>query len=917
MSEDVHRRSKELFLAACERPPEERAGFLDEACGGDPELRAEVEDLLSFHQEQETGFAGSVAVRATREDLDHLQSFRVLQRLGDGGMGEVYEAEQLEPVRRRVALKVIKWGMDTKEVLARFESERQALALMNHPNIARVYEAGATYSGRPYFAMEYVKGVPLTEYCDTHRLTTDERLNLFIQVCEGVQHAHQRGVIHRDMKPSNVLITIQNDQPVPKIIDFGVAKATSQRLTERTLFTELGQWIGTPEYMSPEQAEMTGLDIDTRTDVYSLGVVLYELLVGAQPFDSTTLRKVGFDEMRRRIREDEPPRPSTRASSLGGDSDLAAQRRRTDSVGLVRELRGDLDWIVMKALEKDRMRRYATPLELAADIRRHLTYEPVVASPPSALYRLKKFVRRHRVAVVASSVVILALIVGIVGTTVGMVRARQGEESAIQVAEFMEAMFDDFDPGSPSGGMPTTEAVLDRAVGKIQTDLKTQPLVQARLLTTLGGVYTGLGQFDRARPLLERGLAMRRELLGAGHPDLAVSLSMLGMHLYRTGDYQQSQLLYEESRAIRERTLGPHDPKVAWNVVCLARLHWVQGEFERARTLYDRALDIVERSQLPDDANVGMVLHWYGRLLVDMGEYREAIEALERSISIREATRGARHPDVGWSLVEYGRVLHYVGRFEQSESAYRRGLEILEEAFGSDHADVALPTSGLASLLRTTGRYDESRQLFERALHSLENAYGQVHVEVLWSLAGYGWLLFDAGDLEQARSIFERAVEVVRELFPGGYHVEGYCRTGLGATLADLGHRDEAMEELRIALELSQKYYPAGHERIGWPHMYLGTLLGDMGDCRSARRHLETTVVIWRRELGPDHLDLARALHALSRIEESCGNSSRAVKLLGEARDVVLRNSSSTHPVVLLVNSEWARLQGQPVPGTL
>ena len=365
----------------------------------------EVEELLGYH-EAETTAARARHPPAILDDLESIANFKVLQRIGEGGMGEVYEAEQTDPIRRRVALKVIKWGMDTKEVLARFESERQALALMNHPNIAKVYDAGMTESGRPYFSMEYVKGVPLTDYCDTHRLSTEERLRIFIQVCMGVQHAHQRGVIHRDIKPSNMLVTIQDDEAVPKIIDFGIAKATSQRLTERTVFTELGQWIGTPEYMSPEQAEMTGLDIDTRTDVYSLGVVLYELLVGAQPFDSTTLRSAGFDEMRRRIREEEPPRPSTRLTHGDRDSDVAAERRRTSATNLARELKGDLDWIVMKALEKDRTRRYATPMDLAADVQRHMDNEPVEASPPSAVYRLGKFVRRNRVAVATVSLVV-------------------------------------------------------------------------------------------------------------------------------------------------------------------------------------------------------------------------------------------------------------------------------------------------------------------------------------------------------------------------------------------------------------------------------------------------------------------------------------------------------------------------------
>ncbi len=414
-------------------------------------------------------------------------------------------------MRRRVALKLIKWGMDTKEVLARFESERQALALMNHPNIAKVFDAGSTDEGRPFFAMEYVRGVPLTEYCDAQRLSTQERLTLFMQVCDGVQHAHQKGIIHRDIKPSNILVAVEDGRPVPKIIDFGVAKATSQRLTERTLFTELGQWIGTPEYMSPEQAELTGLDVDTRTDVYSLGVVLYELLAGAQPFDPKELRTAGFDEMRRRIREEEPPRPSTRVSSLGDASQTAAERRRTDIHGLTRTLRGDLDWIVMKALEKDRTRRYGSPSELAADVERYLRDEPVEASPPSTCYRIRKFVasppgRRRRGSV------------GGRGPGRGRRRhddrsresARSEAETARKVSELLVGVFADFDPDAQMGQISSTTAMLDRGVERIRDELSDQPVVRARLLDTVGNAYRNLGRFDEARPLLEEALELAR-----------------------------------------------------------------------------------------------------------------------------------------------------------------------------------------------------------------------------------------------------------------------------------------------------------------------------------------------------------------------------------------------------------------------
>ena len=345
--------------------------------------------------------------------------YRLLRRVGQGGMGEVWLAEQQQPVRRQVALKVIKAGMDTREVIARFEAERQALALMNHPNIARVLRRGGDAEGRPYFVMEYVHGIPITEYCDQQRLSIRERLTLFVQVCEGVQHAHQKGIIHRDIKPSNVLVTTQDEKHTPKIIDFGVAKATSQRLTERTVFTELGQLIGTPEYMSPEQAEMTNLDIDTRTDVYSLGVLLYELLAGERPFDSKALRAAGHAEIQRTLREDEPPRPSSRISSLGAASTVSATNRRVDLRGLGKALEGDLDWITMKALEKDRVRRYETAHALALDIERHLNDEPVLAGPPSGLYRVKKLFHRHRGPFLAAAAVAVALLAGVDRHVVG------------------------------------------------------------------------------------------------------------------------------------------------------------------------------------------------------------------------------------------------------------------------------------------------------------------------------------------------------------------------------------------------------------------------------------------------------------------------------------------------------------------
>jgi tetratricopeptide (TPR) repeat protein/predicted Ser/Thr protein kinase len=786
-----------------------------------------------------------------------ISGYRIVRKIGEGGMGVVYEAEQLEPVQRKVAVKVIKAGMDSKTVVARFESERQALAMMNHPNIARVYDAGTTKQGRPYFAMEYISGEPITRYCDDHRLETRERLELFTRLCDGVQHAHHKGVIHRDIKPSNVLVRILDDRPVPTIIDFGIAKATQQPLTEKTMFTAMGLLIGTPEYMSPEQAEMTGLDVDTRTDVYSLGVLLYELLVGALPFDSRTLRDAGLDEIRRRIREDEPSKPSTKVTTLGEATSGTAERRRTDPRSLRRLLKGDLDWITMKALEKDRTRRYASPAEMAADIDRHLRHEPVLAGPPGMAYRTKKFLRRHRVGVAVGAALLAALLIGIAGMTVGLLQAREQKRTAQRVSIVLTQLFADINPNAWRETAADPKEVLDRAAGRIIDGLEGKPLAQAQLMLPLGDAYWGIGHFDRARMMYEGALNRRRDNLAEAHPDVAESSARLGEFLYETGEYDEAVQLLESSLQMRRKAYGPDHTLVGRSLRSLGNLYWKRSELDKARSYLERALRIEEKNEGAEGFDVSQILHLLAMVDLDAGDNEAALSYLERSLRIREEVLGPEHITVSSSLGQMGRAYLAMGELEPAESNLRRAVQIVEQAGGAEHPNLGLELMNLGRVLMAKADYEGARATFERALANQEKNLGANHPNLVYTLRSYGELLSRTGDLDGAREKHERALRILENAF-GSVHID----------------------VARVTLSLGYVEYEAGnHER--------------------ARSHFERALESYRAVFGPEHEALIGPLYSLARLSALSGDPASAITELREAVDCGLDRHDLLHDPAL------------------
>jgi len=748
-----------IFLHAIGLPsPADRAAYLDEVCRDNPGMRAELDALLAAHdrlggQSPATSGpepAGNPRAEST-EAFPGAQAgvvgevlagrYKLLEPIGEGGMGTVWMAQQTEPVRRRVAIKLIKPGMDSKQVLARFGAERQALALMDHPNIAKVHDAGTAPDGRPFFVMELVKGMPITRFCDEHRLTPQQRLELFVPVCQAIQHAHHKGIIHRDLKPSNVLVALYDDKPVPKVIDFGVAKATGPQLTEQTLNTGFGAVIGTIEYMSPEQASFNQLDVDTRSDIYALGVLLYELLAGTPPFDRKELEKSGLLEMLRVIREQEPSKPSTTLSTAEGLPTLAANRG-TEPARLTRLVRGELDWIVMKALEKNRGRRYETASAFAADVERYLHDEPVLACPPSTWYRLGKVVRRNRGSVLAVSMVFVALLVGVIGTSLGLLRAehaaereRQAKETAQRrltqiekTNEILGSIFMDLDPEAAENQGRPLQAVLgerlDLARAQLEGEVIGDPLAVARMQMILGRSQLGLGYAEKGIRLLTKARTTFTAQSGPDHPDTLSSMNFLARGYYHAHNFDLSVALFQETFDRRKATLGPDHVDTLQSMNDLAGGYRALYKLDLAELFLKEALERRKATLGPDDLDTLESMNILALTYLDLSKLDLALPLFEATLTGRKRKLPADNLDVLQSMNNLALAYRAAGKLGLAAPLFQQTLDRVREKLDVNHPYTLKTMSNLASTYQDAGKVNLALPLYEEALRGTKAKFG-------------------------------------------------------------------------------------------------------------------------------------------------------------------------------------------------
>ncbi len=823
-------RVEAIFNRAVALPEAEREGFLVVACQGDERLRQRVQALLAADADDSEvldeppltpELEAELARLKPEEEGDRIANYKLLQEIGEGGFGTVWMAEQTAPVVRRVALKIIKLGMDTHEVIGRFEQERQALALMDHPNIAKVFDAGATQFGRPFFVMELVKGIPITQYCDEAGLGTRERLALFGDVCSAIQHAHQKGIIHRDIKPSNVMVTLYADKPVVKVIDFGIAKATQSKLTDKTLFTRFEQFIGTPVYMSPEQAALSAVDIDTRSDIYALGILLYELLTGKPPFDAKSLASAGYEEMRRIIREVEPPKPSSRLSTVAGEErTVIAKARHIDPEKINRLVEPDLDWIVMKAIEKDRTRRYETANGLAADLKRFLADEPVSATPPSVGYQFRKFARRNkaalRVAAVIAAVLVAATAVSVwqavsatnarketAKTLLQVSTERDAKEVARQDAEaistFLAEVFQSPDPAR-DGRTITVAETLDKAAKKLDTDLATQPKQRAKLQQTLGSTYVALGLARQAIPLQEKARDYYLATFGIEHPDTLKALQNMATFYSAAGRLDEAIKLREEIMPLIRKVRGPEHSSTLAAVTNLAVSYSRADRLDEALTLQEEVLTLSRKTKGPEHPDTLTAMHNLAVTYRIAGRKGEALKLSEELLNTYRRASGPEHPDTIIAMANLASSFEAAGRRDEALKLNEEALPLSRKVNGPEHRVTLVAMTNLALSFAEMERLPEAIALQEQVLPLSRKVLGPEDPDTLGAMTNLALSYNAAGRLPEAFALQEQSLAIKRRVLPPNHPFLAVAIQNM-ADLCEKTGRTEEAAKLRAELE--------------------------------------------------------------------------------------------------------------------
>lgn len=797
-------RVKDLFDQALQHDAVDREAFLSRACGADSSLRAEIDSLLSAYARSDGLSQPLLSVEETpeAEPDQSVGSYRLIRKIGEGGMGQVWLAEQVEPLRRQVALKLIRTGLGGETLLQRFAAERQSLALMEHPAIAKVFDAGATPGGQPYLVMEYVAGEPITRYCDGKKLGIRDRLELFAKVCDGVQHAHQKAILHRDLKPANILVVEIDGEPQPRIIDFGLAQvlepgADSMLPDARELMA------GTPGYMSPEQA--SGGDIDSRTDVYSLGVVVYELLTGQLPLDDRRWAQESLSESGKQ--RDMVVRPSVRIAEKTDSARQAAEQRGAPQRRLARQIAGDLDLIVLKAIEKDRALRYGTPAELAADTRRYLRHDPVDAHPASAGYQVRKFIRRHRVGTAMALVLALLLVAFTVVQALELRRIARERDREERIADFMTGMFKVSDPGQSHGNTVTAREILDKASTQIESGLSHDPDTQTRMMMVMGAVYENLGIYDRAASLYREAAAIRERQLGPENSDTLKSKASLAWTLYRGGRYHDAETMLRQILAVDLRRSGDNNPDTIDVMDYLGAVLNEEGHSGEAESLERQVLSWRRRVLGDGSPATAVAMNHLALALQSQGRWSEA-EAMDRSqIELWRQIEGSDSPRGLYAADNLAIILYREGRLSDAETLDRQTLAAKQRVLGPDHPETVRSMNTLTAVLTDEGKLPEAQVLAEQVVALRARVLGPEHPLTLSATSNLAEILTRRGEYGRAHELLEKTRATEIRVMGLDNPTTANATYNLACLELRLGRRDDALQLLRQAID---------HGLAGW-----------------------------------------------------------------------------------------------------